>query len=178
MLDVRVLFATREFCVAIILANEKRWQFPQRREVQGLVEYARAGGSVAEKDHADVLFAPGLGSPGCTRSEREVAAYNASGSEHAFRCVDEMHRAAAAAADTAVPSQNLRERRLDIGALSEHVTVAAMARKENVLRTEMRANAYSNRFLPGRQMRKPRHFARRGQPLHLPFEHADLPQRT
>ena len=178
MRDVGVLLAAGELGIAVVLADEEHWQPPQRGEVQRFVERASARRTVTEEHHADVLLALRLRRPRSARGEGKIACHDTGRAQHAVRCIDQVHRAAATAAQAIFATENLGERGLKIASLGKHVAVATMAREQHVLASEMRADADGNRFLSGRQVRKAGNLARGGEPLHLAFKQPYPPERV
>jgi hypothetical protein len=176
--DVRVFLATSELGVPVVLTDEQHRKAPQCGDVQRLVERTGARRAVTKEHHADVLLALCLRSPRGARGESEVACHNTGRAQHAIRCVDEVHRAAAAATQAVFPAENFGERRFKVASLGEHMTVAAVTGEQHVVASEMRAYANGNRFLTGRQVWKSGNLARGGEPLHLSLEQPYPPERV
>ena len=176
--DVRVFLATSELGVPIVLTDEQHRKAPECGDVQRLVERTGARCTVTKEHHADVLLALRLRSPRGARGESEVACHNTGRAQHAIRCVDEVHRAAAAATQAVFPAENFGERRLKVASLGEHMAVAAVTGEQHVVASEMRAHADGNRFLAGRQVWKSGNLARGGEPLHLSLEQPYPPERV
>src|SRR5216684_5548325 len=176
--DVGLLLAAREFGVAIVLADEQHRQAPQRGDIQRLVKRTGARRTIAEKYHADVLSALRLRSPRRPRGEREIAGHDTGRPQHAVRCVDQVHRTAATAAQAIPPAQNFGESRLNITTLGEHMAMPAMTREQHVLALELGADTDCNGFLSGGKVRESRDLAGGREPLYLAFEQAYPPERT
>ncbi len=132
-LDVGVFLAAREFRVAVVFAHEQHRQPPQCGEIERLVKGACARGAVAEKHHADVYAYPALAPP--TRRRPRAPGCRRRRQWHPAR--REPHRPSAssrrAPAQTRGAPEDLGKRRLQIAPLGEHVAMAAMAGKENIL---------------------------------------------
>ncbi len=178
VLDVGVLLTTRELGVAVVLADEQHRQSPQGGKIQRLVERARARRPIAKKDDADVLSALRLRGPRGARGERQIARHDAGRAQYAVRRVDQVHRAAAPAAQAGLPSQNFGESRLHIAALGKHVAMPAVTRKQHVLAAQLRADTDGDGFLPGRQVRESGDLARGCEPLNVTLEQAYAPERA
>ncbi len=172
-----MLFAAGELGVAVVLAHEQDRQLPQHRQIQRLVKRARASRAVAEERDADVLSPRAWAAHAAPAASDRLPPTTPVAPSTPCRGIDQMHRAAATATHAGLATDDFRERRFDVAALREHVTMAAMAGEQHVVRTEVSTDAGSNSFLTGGQMGKAGHFAGRSQPLHLAFERTDAPER-
>ena len=90
--------------------------------------------------------------------------------------IDQVHRAAAPAAEPGLSAENLGERCLDVAALGEHVAVPAMTREQHIAAVELPRDADRHGFLARGQMRESGDLARGGETLHLAFEQTYAPE--
>src|SRR5207244_12698544 len=84
--------------VEVVLADEQQRQLPQAGEVQRLVEHALLGGAVAERDGGHGIAAAHLEGQGDPGGVRHRAPDDGGGAIDTGRDVDQVHRAAPAAA--------------------------------------------------------------------------------
>ena len=133
----RVFLAACEFRVAVVFTYKEDGQLPEYRQIERLMEGARAGGTIAEEHDADIRATQRLRRPGRACSQGKVAGDDTRGSHHPVRHIDQMHRTASTAAQAGLPPQHLRECRLDVAAFGENVTVTPMTGKEHIVAREL-----------------------------------------
>ena len=90
--------------------------------------------------------------------DRDAAADDAVGAEHADGEIGDVHRAALATTIAAVATVEFEEHALRVGALGDHVAVAAVVGGHAVVGTEVQPEADGNGFLADRHMQRTRDF--------------------
>ena len=156
----RDAFAARERRDAVVLAHEQHRQLVEHRPVQPFEERPAIDRAVAEhagRDRVRLLHLQAL--RGADR-DRDAARHHAVRAEHADGKIRDVHRAALAAAIAVRAAVKLRHHALRVGALGDGVAVAAMVRRDAVVDAQIDADAGRDRFLPDRDMQRPRDFAR------------------
>jgi hypothetical protein len=116
-------------------------------------------GAVAEENARDVHGAARLQREGAAERERHARADDPVRAEHPDGHVGDMHRTAPAAADAVSLPHQLQEEGLQLHALGEGVSVAAMVRGERIGRIEGGADPDRDRFLADAEMDETRDFA-------------------
>ena len=174
-LDGRVRRARRELREAVVLADEDRRQPPQRGQVHRLGEDAALHGAVAEEHDCDRVASGEARSERAAQRERDVAADDAGGAEEAVLDVDEVHRAAEAAAESAFAAHQLGHDALERRAFRDRVTVRAMAAVDGVVVAQLRADADRDRLLTRAQMDEAVDLVRAREPADPLLEDADPP---
>ena len=150
--------------VEVVLDQEEDRQAPERRQVHRLAEVAGVGGAVAEHADGDRVFALVLGGERQPRGDRQVAADDPVAAHEAVLGVEDVHRAAAAAAGAVDPAEELRHHPLGLGAAGDRVAVGAVGADQVVLLAHHRGGADDRRLLADRQVQE----APRLRPLVLP----------
>ena len=150
--------------VEVVLDQEEDRQPPERRQVHRLAEVAGVGGAVAEHADRDRVLALVLGGEGEPRGDRQVAADDPVAAHEAVLAVEDVHRAAAAAACPVDPAEQLRHHPLRVGAAGDRVAVRAVGADQVVLVAHHRGGADDRRLLADRQVQEAAGFG----PLVLP----------
>lgn len=112
----------------VVFANEQQRQLPLHGQIQGLVEDAFAGGTVAEEDGDDaagLTLAHFLGQSDAG-GHGQLAADDRGGEHHAQLPGRDVQAAAAAATVTVDATQDFRHQTARLGASSDEVTGAAV----------------------------------------------------
>ena len=151
---VRVLLvAARVHVVVVVLHHEHDRELPERRDVQRLVECALLRGAVAEEAEHDLALAADLGGPGRAGRVRDPLADDPGGPEEAALRVDQVHRAAVAAAEPVLAAVDLGHHRLRVGAERDRVAVTAVRRQHLVVGVQRRQRADDRRLGPVGEVR-------------------------
>ena len=134
--------------------------------------------SVAEERHRD-LTAPahGRGETG-SGGERDAAADDRVGAEHAAREVGDVHRAAATLAEAVLAPVDLGHHAVEVAALRDAVPVAAVGARHVVVFVEIRAHACGYRLLADVHVHEARDLARAELTRHPLFEQSDREHRA
>ena len=147
LLDLRVRL------VVVVLHHEDDRQLPERGDVERLVERALLRRAVAEEREHDLPLPADLGRPGDAGGMRDALADDSRGPEEAALDVREVHRPAIALADPGLAPVDLRHQRLHVGAERDRVAVAAVGRRELVVRPQRGERADDGRLGAVRKMR-------------------------
>jgi hypothetical protein len=177
-LDVGMRGARRELGEAVVLAHEHDRQLPQRREVHRLGPVPGLHGAVAEEHDGHLVAAAQATRERAAERHRHVAADHAGGAEQAVLDVDQVHRAAKAAAEAAFAAHQLRHHRVERGALRDRVPVRAVAAVDRVVVPELPADGRRHSLLADAQVDQAVDLV---GPLELPdplLEHPDPPHRA
>ena len=139
--------------VVVVLHHEHDRELPERRDVQRLVECALLRGAVAEEAEHDLALAADLGGPGRAGRVRDPLADDPRCPEEAAGGVDEVHRAAVAAAEPVLAAVDLGHHRLRVGAERDRVAVTAVRRQHLVVGVQRRQRADDRRLGPVGEVR-------------------------
>lgn len=140
--------------VEVVLDQEEDRQLPQRRQVHRLAEVAGVGGAVAEHADGDRVFTFVLGGERQPGGDREVAADDPVAAHEAPLGVEDVHRAAAAAAGPVDAAEQLRHHPLGLGAAGDRVAVGAVGADQEVFVAHHRGGADDRRLLADRQVQE------------------------
>ena len=138
--------------VEVVLDQEEDRQLPERRQVHRLAEVAGVGGAVAEHADGDRVFALVVGGEREAGGDRQVAADDPVAAHEALLAVEDVHRAAAAAAGPVDPAEQLRHHPLRVGAAGDRVAVGAVGADQVVLLAHHRGRADDRRLLADREV--------------------------
>ena len=144
--------------VEVVLDQEEDRQLPERRQVHRLAEVAGVGGAVAEDADGDRVFAFVLGGEGEARRDRQVAADDPVAAHEAALAVEDVHRAAAAAAGPVDPAEELRHHPFRFRAAGDRVPVGPVGADQVVLLAHHRGGAEDRRLLADRQVEEAARF--------------------
>jgi hypothetical protein len=139
---------------AIVLAHEQHRQGMDRRPVESFEERTAVHRAVAEEAHHQPVFPPELHRVGCADRNRDAGGDDPVGAQHADREVGDVHRAALAAVEAAGAAEQLAHHALHGSALGERMAVAAMRRRDVVVRRQVDADARGDRLLAGGQVQR------------------------
>jgi hypothetical protein len=142
-----VFFTARKLRVPVVFTNEQHGKLPEDSEVHRFMKDTRPRCTITEEDDADAGFAFGLSGPCGAGGKCQVASHHSGRAEDTVSYIDQMHRAATAAAQAAAATENFRKRSLWITAFCEGMAVPPMTREERVLSGEMRAHPDSHSLL-------------------------------
>ena len=137
-----------ELGVPVVLAEEDHRQPPHRGKVEGLVERALRGGTVAEERHRDRVLVAEPGRGRCAHRDGQAGRHDAVGAEDPELRVGDVHRAATAPVGPLVPPHQLGEHPDRVEALGQAVPVTAVGRGDDVAGPQGPAGADGGRFLP------------------------------
>ena len=140
--------------VEVVLDQEDDRQAPERRQVHRLAEVAGVGGAVAEHADGDRVLALVVGGEGEAGGDRQVAADDPVAAHEAVLAVEDVHRAAAAAAGAVDAAEELRHHPLGVGAAGDRVAVGAVGADQVVLVAHHRGGADDRRLLADRQVQE------------------------
>ena len=140
--------------VEVVLDQEEDRQAPERRQVHRLAEVAGVGGAVAEHADGDRVFALEVGGERQPGGDRQVAADDPVAAHEAPLGVEDVHRAAAAAAGAVDAAEELGHHPLGVGAAGDRVAVGAVGADQVVLVAHHRGGADDRRLLADRQVQE------------------------
>jgi hypothetical protein len=98
---------------------------------------------------------------GRAHRNRQPGRHHAVGAQHADRKIRDVHRAALAAVEAGGLAEQLGHHAAQVRALGQRVAVPAVGGGEVVGGMQVRADAGGHRLLPGGQVQRPAHQARR-----------------
>jgi hypothetical protein len=136
----------------VVLDDEDHGQLPAGGEVQALEERALVRAAVARERDRDLIRPLHAGRESHAAHERRTAADDPVGAQHALGEVGDVHRPALAVAEAGRLAVDLGHHPLDVAALRDRVTVAAVGAGHVVVRPEVRAHARGDRLLAGVQV--------------------------
>ena len=105
------------------------------------------GCAVAEEADADLIAAAQLGRQASTGADAEAAADNAVGAEDAHRHIGDVHGSALAATIAGFLAHDLGHHAVELAALGQTVSVAAVCAGDVVVVAQGRASADGHAFL-------------------------------
>src|SRR5438477_8996640 len=170
----RRLEVMRVLVVEVVLADVEDRQHPQGRHVHDLVQDPLSQRSLADEADGNLVGATALRREGGAGGDPGRAGNDRVRAEVAVRVVGDVHRTALALAVAGLLAEQLGEHPVNLGALREAVSVAAVRRGDVVVPPERGADADRNALLAGVQMSEPRHLRAPIQVVHLLLEQADL----
>ena len=132
--------------VEVIFADEHDREMPYRREVERFVERTLIGRSVAEEADADLIGLAHLDRKPHTSAQAMTRAYNTVCAKDAEIQIGDVHRTAAALAVAALLGVELGHHALEVTALGDHMTVAAVRARDIVILAQAGAGGGRNRF--------------------------------
>src|SRR5680860_862839 len=134
---------------------------------------AGVGGAVAEHADGDRVLALVLGGEGQAGGDRQVAADDPVAAHEALLAVEDVHRAAAAAAGPVDAAEELRHHPLRLGAAGDRVAVRAVGADQVVLVAHYRGGADDRRLLADPEVQEAARFGPLVLPPGLLLEAAD-----
>ena len=140
--------------VQVVLAAEQHGQLPECRQVHALVELAFGDGAFAEEACRHAPASLELVRERETHGEREAAAHDRVAPEEAAAGVEDVHRAAAAAAAALELAVHLGEEAPGGDAASEGVAVLPIGGDDRIVRLERLEGAHGDGLLADVQMQE------------------------
>ena len=134
-------------CELVVLADEDDRQPAQRRQVQRFEQHALVDRAVAEERDGDAIVPGAPVRPGRPGRDRGRGADDRVGAVDARADVRGVHRPAAPAVEAGLAARQLGQHADRVGALGQHVPVAAMGAGDEIVRAQRRADARRNRLL-------------------------------
>ena len=141
----------------VVLAHEEHRKVEDARPVQAFEEGAAVHRAVAEDAGDDARVPEQLHRVRGARRDLDVRADHAVRAEHPDAEVGDVHRAALAAAASALAAEELAHHRLRVRALDQGVAVAAVGGEQQVLALQVRAHPRRARLLADRRMQRSGH---------------------
>ena len=138
--------------VAVVLQQIHHRQLPGGSHINGLVERALVGGTVAKESHCHRAVAFHFGGQRTACCQRDASAYNAVGTQNAQVHIHDMHGAAPTLAVAGLLAEQLRHRQIGPGALCQAMPVSPMGGGDVIRFSQGHAGAYAAGFLAHVQM--------------------------
>ena len=138
--------------VTVVLADEHHRQFPDGRQVQGFGGGALVGTSVTEEAGGGLARTPDTAREPGAAGQWRTATDDAVGTEHAAIDIGDVHRAALALAATGRFAADLGHHPVDLHALGNAVSVAAVGAGDEVVVVQVGAHPDGDRFFSGVEM--------------------------
>ncbi len=142
----------REFRVSVVLAEEDHGQFPDRREVERLVEGPLRRGPVAEERNGHTVPTAELRRSRGADGDRKAGRDDAIGPEDPDLGIGDVHRAAPAPVGSFGTTHELGEHPERLESLGQAVSMAAVGGRDDVIGAQRPAGANGRRLLADRQV--------------------------
>jgi hypothetical protein len=140
--------------VEVVLDQEDDRELPERGQIHRLAEVPRVGGAVAEHADRDRVLALVVGGERQADRERDVATDHSVAAHEAALEVEHVHRAAAPAAASVHPPEELGHHGIRIGASRDRVAVGAVGADQVVLVAHHRGRPDDRRLLADPQVQE------------------------
>ena len=131
----------------VVFAHEDHGQLPKSSKIHGFVEGALVAAAITEEGYTDTLRGEHGAVQRMAGAQGLGGAYDAVGAEQTHLRSGLVHLAGSAAAVAVAPAHKLCHHGVDIGALGDQVTVAAVGGGDVVLLIQQLAEACGNGLL-------------------------------
>ena len=145
--------------ILVVLAQKDHRQFPQRGQVQALVELAVVGAAVAEEDHYHPVFFGALRGQCQPYGDRQVPGDDGITAPEVLADVGKVHRTAASLIYAGFFAVQFRHQALRIQSAHDGMPVIAIMRHDVILRAQRMNCAHGDGFLADVEMQEAADFA-------------------